>query len=240
MDLGLTDAVAARVALAVVLGAAIGLQREIDDQPAGLRTHLAVALGAALFGVISTLGFSEFEAASADSNIRVDVTRVASQVVVGIGFLGAGVIFRRGGDVQNLTTAATLWATAAIGLAAGVGDGGSAVFSTALLVVVLAVLRIPRDWLRRRFTRQVRTASVRLAVGTDAADFDAWLGELEGARVHVVSTEKIDGQLRFRVRVDADPGRAPERVVEPLVHRSEIDDVRFLDAAETTENTRGS
>ncbi|WP_436794311.1 MgtC/SapB family protein [Actinospongicola halichondriae] len=230
MDLGLTSEMVVRVALAVALGAAIGLQREIDDQPAGLRTHLAVALGASLFGVISTLGFSEFEAASADTNVQVDVTRVASQVVVGIGFLGAGVIFRRGGDVQNLTTAATLWATAAVGLAAGVGDGGIAMFSAALLVVVLAVLRIPRDWIRRRFTRQVRTASVRLVSGADPAGFDTWLGQLEGARVEVVSTEKHDGRLRFRVRVDADPGRTPEQIVAPLVRRHEIDDVRFLEA----------
>lgn len=233
MDIGLTLEVAQRVTLAVVVGAAIGLQREIDDQPAGLRTHLAVALGAALFGVISTLGFSEFEQQRADSNFQVDVTRVASQVVVGIGFLGAGVIFRRGADVKNLTTAATLWATAAVGLAAGVGDGGTAVFATVLLVFVLAVLRIPRDWVRRRFTRTARVALVRVArAGEDAAQIvRGAIDELDHAEVTVLGAEKHDGRVVYRVRIVSDPSASPEACIAPLVERDDIDDIRFVDEA---------
>lgn len=229
MDFGLPSEMAVRVALAVVLGALIGLQREIDDQPAGLRTHLAVSLGAALFGVISTLGFSEFEQPQADTNIRIDVTRVASQVVVGIGFLGAGVIFRRGADVKNLTTAATLWATAAIGLAAGVGDGGIAIFSAVLLVFVLGVLRIPRDWLRRRFTRTTRVVMVRMAAGADDAAFDDAMASVTGARVRAVGSEKHDGQMVHRLEVDADPGCTPRACVGPLAHRDDVDDIRFVE-----------
>ncbi len=231
MDIGLSVEVAQRVTLAVAMGAAIGLQREIDDQPAGLRTHLAVSLGAALFGVISTLGFSEFEQPRADSNFQVDVTRVASQVVVGIGFLGAGVIFRRGADVKNLTTAATLWATAAIGLAAGVGDGGTAVFSAVLLVFVLAVLRIPRDWVRRRFTRTTRVALVRVArAGEDAAHVvRRAIDDLEDAEVTVLGAEKHDGQVVYRVRIVSDPSASPEACIETLVERPDIDDIRFVD-----------
>ena len=126
-----SDEVAVRLLAALVLGALVGAEREATDQPAGLRTHIAVCLGAALFGVVSTLGFTEFAARRASTNFQVDVTRVASQVVVGIGFLGAGMIFRQGTAVRNLTTAASLWVVAAIGLAAGVGDIGTAGVTTA-------------------------------------------------------------------------------------------------------------
>jgi len=92
--------VVVRLLGAAVLGGLVGVEREASDQPAGLRTHIAVALGAALFGVISTLGFLEFDQLRANSTVQVDVSRVASNVVVGIGFLGAGVIFRQGGSVR--------------------------------------------------------------------------------------------------------------------------------------------
>ena len=127
-----------RVLVAGLLGAAVGFDREVREHSAGLRTHALVAVGAALFGVVSIDGFTEIAAPRALTNMQADVTRVASQVVVGIGFLGAGVIFRRGDSVRNLTTAASLWATAALGLAAGVGDVGLAVVAAVVLIVVLA------------------------------------------------------------------------------------------------------
>ena len=234
MDVGLSADMGVRVALAVALGAVIGLQREIDDQPAGLRTHLAVSLGAALFGVISTLGFAEFEQPQADTNIRIDVTRVASQVVVGIGFLGAGVIFRRGADVKNLTTAATLWATAAIGLAAGVGDGGIAIFAALALVFVLAALRIPRDWVRRRFTRTMRVATLRMTADADRTALDEALGSVDGARVSILATEKHDGRTIHRLEIEADPGRNPGECVAALVARPDVEDVQFVEAGRDT------
>ncbi|MGH9233868.1 MAG: MgtC/SapB family protein, partial [Acidimicrobiales bacterium] len=126
--------VVVRLLGATLLGGLVGMEREASDQPAGLRTHIAVALGASLFGVISTLGFLEFDQPRAESTIQADVTRVASNVVVGIGFLGAGVIFRQGNTIRNLTTAASLWTVAAIGLACGVGDVTSAALATAVLL----------------------------------------------------------------------------------------------------------
>ena len=126
--------VVVRLLGATVLGGLVGVEREASYQPAGLRTHIAVAVGAALFGVISTLGFLEFDQLRANSTIQADVTRVASNVVVGIGFLGAGVIFRQGNNVRNLTTAASLWAVAAIGLACGVGVVTSGAIGTVVLL----------------------------------------------------------------------------------------------------------
>jgi putative Mg2+ transporter-C (MgtC) family protein len=120
-----------RLLLAAVLGAAIGFEREVDGHEAGLRTHLMLALGAALFGLISVGAWDHF-ATSDQTNVRVDVTRVASYVAAGIGFIGAGAIVKHAGGVRGLTTAASLWVVAAIGLAAGVGFVIPAVTATAV------------------------------------------------------------------------------------------------------------
>jgi len=146
----LDGAVIARLLVAALLGGLVGVEREASDQPAGLRTHIAVALGAALFGVISTIGFLEFDRPRNQSTMQADVSRVASNVAVGIGFLGAGVIFRQGGSIRNLTTGASLWTVAAIGLAAGVGDIATAGVATGVLLVSLVLLRPIRTFIRRR------------------------------------------------------------------------------------------
>lgn len=152
---------------ATVLGGLVGAEREATDQPAGLRTHIAVAVGSALFGVISTLGFLEFDQLRANSTIQADVTRVASNVVVGIGFLGAGVIFRQGNNVRNLTTAASLWAVAAIGLACGVGDVTSGAVGTAVLLGGLVLMRPIRDLIHRRWSRSTMSVRVQLVPGIE-------------------------------------------------------------------------
>jgi putative Mg2+ transporter-C (MgtC) family protein len=105
-----------RLGLAAVLGGAIGVERELRDREAGIRTHLLVSLGSALFTLVSAYGFHEF-LTSGDAVVRTDPTRIAAQIVTGIGFLGAGAIIREGLSVRGLTTAATLWVVAAIGMA---------------------------------------------------------------------------------------------------------------------------
>jgi len=123
-----------RLLLAVALGAGIGYQRERAKRPAGLRTHILIALGAALFTIISIYGFGD----------NVDPSRVAAGVVTGIGFLGAGVIFRamRGDVPLGLTTAASVWVVAAIGMAAGTG---LYLVSVVVAVIAVLVLAIPKD-----------------------------------------------------------------------------------------------
>src|SRR3954469_9779836 len=111
-----------RLLLAMVLGGIVGLEREIEGHPAGLRTHISVALGAALFGIVSAYGFEAFQAVRADTNYQVDVTRVASQVVGGVGSLGGGAILKEGVSVGGLPPAASLWVTAAVGLAVSLGS----------------------------------------------------------------------------------------------------------------------
>ena len=112
IDLAADTGYAIRLLLAAVLGAAVGLEREIHGHPAGMRTHLLVSLGAAGFTVLS---IAAFPAAGADP------ARVAAQIVTGIGFLGAGAILKQGVTITGLTTAASLWVVAAIGMAAGAG-----------------------------------------------------------------------------------------------------------------------
>ena len=121
-----------RLLLAAALGAGIGYQRERVNKPAGLRTHILISLGSALFTVVSIFGFG----------VGVDPSRVAAGVVTGIGFIGAGVILRgvRGEHVVGLTTAASIWAVAAIGMAAGVG---MYLIATIVAVIAVLVLMIP-------------------------------------------------------------------------------------------------
>jgi putative Mg2+ transporter-C (MgtC) family protein len=211
-----------RLLAAVSLGALVGIEREVNDQPAGLRTHLTVALGAAAFGVVSTLGFSEFVTGQRDVNIQFDVTRVASNVVVGIGFLGAGMIFRAGSKVRNLTTAASLWVTAAIGLASGVGDIGVAAVTTIALVFALMLLRIPRDAIRNRYTNGTAHVAIRVA-GVDAAEpvLDA-VRHVEGISVQSVGWGKLDGDIVLDITVEARPNRRPEHQLEPIARRPDV------------------
>jgi len=124
-----------RFLLAFALGAGIGFQRERAGKTAGVRTHILVSSGAALFTVVSIYGFS---------GAAVDISRVAAAVVVGVGFIGAGVIFRgrQEEEVAGLTTAATIWITAAIGLAAGAGMYLVSVIATAATVGVLLLPKI--------------------------------------------------------------------------------------------------
>jgi putative Mg2+ transporter-C (MgtC) family protein len=140
---------AVRLLLAAILGAAIGLEREIHDHPAGMRTHLLVAMGSAAFTVLS---ISAFPAPGSDP------ARVAAQIVTGIGFLGAGAILKEGVSIHGLTTAASLWVAAALGMAAGAGAWVTAVTITIITVVSLWPLRVVAD----RFVRRNRVSRNRV------------------------------------------------------------------------------
>lgn len=133
---------ALRLTVGLVLGAIIGFERELHRQPAGFRTHSLVALGAALFAIISGYGYTGDNA---------DPTRITAQIVSGIGFLGAGTILQFRGHIRGLTTAASLWSVAAVGAATGTGLYVLAVLGTVLIIVVLALLDRVEDFARRRY-----------------------------------------------------------------------------------------
>ena len=133
-----------QIAVAAALGAAIGFEREMSAQPAGLRTHMLVSLGAALF----TIAGARFTDG--------DPTRVAAQVVTGIGFLGGGAILREGMSIRGLTTAASLWVAAALGLAIGLRQYLAGVAAMVLAVIVLAAIKkVEEEFLPRRRQMEV-------------------------------------------------------------------------------------
>jgi putative Mg2+ transporter-C (MgtC) family protein len=220
-----SDEAVLRMVVSVALGAAIGFERETNEQPAGLRTHIAVSLGACLFGIVSTLGFDEFEAERSTTNVQIDVTRVASQVVVGIGFLGAGIIFRQGTVVRNLTTAASLWVTSAVGLTAGVGDLGTAAVAAGIMLVALVALLPIRNLIRQRASRDARELRIRLVDDAGPGDLIADLHDLEGVTVERLSVQKDAGayvvvvELKAHRLIDLD---------ERVGRLSRRDDVRDL------------
>jgi putative Mg2+ transporter-C (MgtC) family protein len=129
-----------RLALAAGLGATLGLEREWRQKPAGLRTNILIALGAALFTILSL-------------RLGTDTGRIAAQIVTGIGFLGAGAILRSGENVHGMTTAATIWVNAAIGMAAGAGEFSTAAIATVVTLIVLVVLPPIEAFFERRSRR---------------------------------------------------------------------------------------
>jgi putative Mg2+ transporter-C (MgtC) family protein len=193
-----------RLAVAAGLGAAVGLERELRDREAGIRTHLAVSLGSALFTIVSAYGFSEFVTPGSP----VDPTRIAAQIVTGIGFLGAGAIIRSGLSVRGLTTAASLWIVAAVGMAAGAGYYWAAVLGTAITVFALGPLRILAYQALEPLRPAHRRLVVELKTGTSVTDLLGRLGDVQKLEVddeadrRVVTLDlagKVDQQLVSRV-----------------------------------------
>ena len=132
---------AVRLLSALLLSFAIGLEREMTNKYAGLRTNILVCLGACLFTIISIYGFPEVSVTGDELGTR-DTARVAAQVVTGIGFIGAGTVFRHGATVFGLTTAATLWVSAAVGMACGAGMFSIAIFATVFSILVSVSVRL--------------------------------------------------------------------------------------------------
>lgn len=140
MELG-PEVIAFRLFCALVIGVLIGIDRELTRRPAGLRTHMLVALGACVVMIIGQLVFAEYSPLGATP----DPARMAAQVVAGVGFLGAGTILREGNSVRGLTTAASLWAVACLGMAVGGGYYAVGLFGTIFMLVTLVVF----DWLQK-------------------------------------------------------------------------------------------
>jgi putative Mg2+ transporter-C (MgtC) family protein len=182
-----------RLLVAAGLGGVIGLERELDEKAAGLRTHMLVSVGAALFTLVGAYGFSDFF----DGNtVSFDPSRVAAQIVTGIGFLGAGVIFRQGFTVRGLTTAASLWLVGAIGMAAGAGYWKGALLATAGAMLSLR----PLEWLKERMIPQRAATRMVIELGEGAATGDV-LNALE--QVGDLLALRRDGQrLEVELRLD--------------------------------------
>jgi len=183
-----------RLSVAAGLGGLIGLERELRDREAGFRTHILVCLGSALFTIVSAYGFRGF-LTSGDQVIRADPTRIAAQIVTGIGFLGAGAIIRQGFSVRGLTTAATLWVSAAIGIAAGAGYYSGAVIGTAITLLALWPLRLLAYYVVEYVRPEEQRMLVELAPKTSVSEL---MSALEREHAHVESIQ-VEDELDRRV-----------------------------------------
>jgi len=205
-DLALQVDLAFRLLIAGILGAAIGLEREIHEHPAGMRTHLLVALGSAIFTVLSIYGFEGV--GQGNVSPPVDPTRIAAQVVSGIGFLGAGAILKYGTSIRGLTTAASLWTAAAIGMAAGAGEWVIAAVGTLIVIVSLWPLNALVERIHRPGSRAIK---IRLEVGRLEAlgDVSRLLAdrriEMAGINSQRLSKGRYEGELELRLPTAVKP-----------------------------------
>jgi len=214
-----------RLALAAALGGLIGVERELREREAGLRTHLLVAVGSALFTIVSAYGFHAF-LTSGQSVVRADPTRIAAQIVTGIGFLGAGAIIRQGLSVRGLTTAATLWVVAAIGLAAGAGYYSAAVFTTALVLISLWPLRIAAFRMLRRFRPEDGRLLVELPIGAGPGGV---IDEVErwGARIQTIEVSQEGDRRRLELELALPRERRSADLVAQVADVEHVAEVRW-------------
>ena len=210
-----------RLVLAGVLAGLIGLERERRDQEAGLRTHMLVSGGACLFMIVGVYGWSDFTLSQRVGAV-VDPSRVASYVVAGIGFLGGGAIIKYGANIKGLTTAASVWVTAAIGVAVGVGMYGLAVVTAVLVLVILWPLRqlADRFGLRSDEARVVVELGGQGAVAALVAAVEDTGATVEGVR----SSEEADARTVEIVVGDAADKPA---LVDSLAHVEHVRTVEW-------------
>jgi len=235
-DLEITE----RLAIAATLGSLIGFERERLLWAAGIRTHMLVAVGACLLMIVSAYGFQQI---LTEPHVILDPSRVAAQVVSGIGFLGAGAILLRGQVVRGLTTAASIWAVAAVGLAAGGGLYFAASISTGIMLVILAGLKPIEEAYRAR----VQSGAIELIAEAGAVtsqNIKKLLG-LRANQIRRMVIEDAESGLSQRIAISVsrvsgdDIDRSVERLRRaPGVHGVEGGQRRRLKEAASGELTR--
>ena len=203
-----------RLLVAIVCSAAIGLERETSQKSAGLRTHMMVGVGAAIFTIVSIAGFEGG-----------DEARVAAQIVTGIGFLGAGAIFREGQMVTGLTTAAGLWTAAAIGMSAGSGSYSLAILATISVLMVLYGLRGINEIVARRTRRVKDHIEITLIEAKRLPHFLKFIARLHSDSEQVHFKRKEDGTGVLELVVDPD---RVELLCEIIASHKEVKNVEHL------------
>ena len=207
-----------RLALAVLLGGIVGVERELSGKPAGLRTNILICLGSALLMDLSiTIGVTDGEGRIGDP------ARIAAQVVTGVGFLGAGTIMQARGEVVGLTTAAPIWVVAAIGLAVGAGHRAEAIAAALLVTLVLTAL----GWLERWMLSFRRVVNGTIRLRRDAR-FEEVSPIFRASRIGIQSKKisEEDEGLVYRLQL-VGPSRQYDRLAEELMHRPEVISVEF-------------
>lgn len=217
--------IAIRLVVAAALSGLIGLEREWRERAAGLRTHMLVGVGSALFTLVSAYGFNDFLVGGSNV-VRADPSRIAAQIVTGIGFLGAGAILRQGLTIRGLTTAAGLWVVAAIGMAVGAGYYGGALIGTGVVLFGLGPLRWAEGYVvaRRRTSGHLE---IDLRPDQPLAPVLAEL-ETRRARVQGIHLDEAEEEGReLRIEVQLPPGVSGRELVDNLSQRAEVIAVRW-------------
>ena len=220
-DLSTTEALL-RLLLAAGLGGAIGLERELRDHEAGFRTHLLVALGACVFTLVSAYAWTDWTFSQRSGTVF-DPTRIAAQIVTGIGFLGAGAIIVRGINVRGLTTAATLWVVAAIGMAAGTGYYEVAVGASVLVLVSLGPLKLLSARLVSRVRPEEAVLGINLAPDGDGTRVLARIEELGG----VIESVEFGDERTLDVVLRASRRSESAKVAEEVSHLEDVERVQW-------------
>lgn len=218
-----------RLSLALLLGGLIGLEREQSNHAAGLRTNILVCLGACLLMLLSIYGFSDFVE---EPNVRVDPARLAAAVITGVGFLGAGTILFTGKSITGLTTAASLWVVAAIGLAVGAGFYFA---SASVTVMVLLTL-----WLFNKLEKRYIKAKKEQLISVHAADLSSVMNKLNSVLDHrkvvikkmymedVADSDKRDEKLTKLVLHVIMPQRKNEKLMQLLDELKKLEGIRWV------------
>ncbi len=201
-----------RLSLAAFFGSIIGLERERKDWAAGFRTHMLVCVGSALCMLVSTYGFADV---MNGKNITLDPSRVAAQVISGIGFIGAGtILYLRQGIVRGLTTASGLWTVAAIGLATGGGMYMAAGIATALTLFILWILQP----IEKKLSRRLRRKGIRVTTGdgNKSREVIGLFMENEALEISGCAIEKADKSYFITVRFQNNPRTELTRILKEL------------------------
>jgi putative Mg2+ transporter-C (MgtC) family protein len=224
IDLALQLDLSVRLIVAAVLGLAVGFEREIHGHPAGLRTHMLVAMGSGLFTVLSIHGFGTPSLAT-----PIDPTRIAAQIVSGIGFLGAGAILKDGIVIRGLTTAASLWATSAVGMAAGAGEYVIAAVATGTILVSLWPINALAERLHGTAAPEVQ---LRLTMGhLDALGQVSTVLVTHRLEIGQISTQRV-AKDSYRADI-AVRGRTPSVVASAIEAIDRIDGVDIISTSQS-------
>ena len=188
-----------RLLFACFCGAIIGLERSIRRKDAGIKTHIILALGAALFMIVSQYGFADL---NLTDEYRADASRIASNIVTGVSFLCAGVIFVRGASVKGLTTATGIWTCAGIGMAAGAGMYALTFFSTILILIIQLLLAVPSAKIETHYSVEVEFS---LPENMNFQDAIRELETLTGSSPHSIKLDNVNEdmciyKLHFNIR----------------------------------------
>ena len=215
---------AGRIVLALGLGGVIGFEREVSGHPAGIRTHITVALGSALFTLIGAYGF----VGVVEEGATFSADRVASTVVTGIGFLCGGAILKIGVTVKGLTTAGSLWVTAALGMGAAVGAYLVTTVTAAAALASLTLLRRPVRALMGRIGRTRETLVIHLRPDADPSRVLGVLSGLEGTELRSLTVSEGEEARILRVELRAAPGEDLEERIGQLETLDEVSGVDLV------------